>query len=159
MGEVGKSGKYPDFPLGVMKMMSPKIVIIVVENPDEREKSIRYLLDNNLSDEVVVISSEAEALQYLSRRISNGGRSLTGDIFILDPNAPKTEQWDALRYLHWEHPYQFFTVLVLLLSSQAEETSGEGEISSLSFSIRLKRFLQQAQELGALPFSLNQKRF
>jgi two-component system response regulator len=79
--------------------MSDKIILVVEDNPDDEELTLRALRKNNIKNEVVVARDGAEALDFLFGTGAYGDRDV-GDlpqVVLLDLKLPKLLGGEQLR--------------------------------------------------------------
>jgi two-component system response regulator len=101
--------------------MSDKVILLVEDNPDDAELTMRALEQNRVGNAVKWVKDGAEALDYLLRRGVYG--SLEEDsvplLVLLDLNLPRVDGLEVLRQLRADARVGLTPVVVL--TSSAEE--------------------------------------
>lgn len=98
-----------------------KPILLVEDNPNDRELTLIALQSSNLANDVVVAKDGAEALDYLFRRNSFAERAQGNPAFILlDLRLPKVNGLDVLETIKADKQLQ--TVPVAVLTSSAKDT-------------------------------------
>jgi two-component system, response regulator len=101
--------------------MNEKIILLVEDNPDDVELTLRAFKKNNISNMIVVARDGVEALDYLHGRGMYSDR-LAKDlpvVILLDLKLPKIDGMEVLRNIRQDE----FTKLipVVILTSSAEQ--------------------------------------
>jgi CheY-like chemotaxis protein len=102
--------------------MSEKTILLVEDNPDDEEFTLRALHRANVSNEIVVARDGSEAIDYLFGIHEYVGRDLTvmPAVVLLDLKLPKLSGIDVLRRIR-SHPLTKFIPVVILTSSNEDE--------------------------------------
>jgi len=81
--------------------MDNRIILLVEDNPDDVELTLRALKKNNVTNEVVVARDGVEALDYLFGTGAYAGRDLNvmPTVILLDLKLPKMDGLEVLRRL------------------------------------------------------------
>ena len=93
-------------------------VLLVEDNPHDREMTIRALRKHRLANRVVTVVDGAEALDYVFARGSYAGRDVTAlpGVIFLDLKLPKIDGIEVLRQVK-SHPVTRLIPVVMLTSS------------------------------------------
>ena len=101
--------------------MDNKIILLVEDNPDDVELTLRALKQNNISNKVIVATDGAEALDFLYAKGKDAKRDEKDlpILVLLDLKLPKIDGLEVLRSIRQNE----FTKLlpVVILTSSAEE--------------------------------------
>jgi two-component system response regulator len=103
-------------------MTKNKPILLVEDNPDDEELTLRALKKNNILNEVVVARDGVQALDYLFGTGSYAGRDLSimPQVTLLDLNLPRVGGLDVLKRIR-EDPRTKLLAVVVLTSSKEEE--------------------------------------
>ena len=102
--------------------MSEKTILLVEDNPDDEEFTLRALHRAHVSNEIVVARDGSEAINYLFGIHEHVGRDLSSmpAVVLLDLKLPKLNGIDVLRRIR-SHPLTKFIPVVVLTSSNEDE--------------------------------------
>ena len=104
-------------------MTTNKAILLVEDNPDDEELTLRALKRNNILNEVVVARDGAEALDYLYGTGAYAGRdpSILPQVILLDLSLPRIGGLDVLRRIREDHRTKLLAVVVLTSSKEEED--------------------------------------
>jgi len=99
----------------------PVEILLVEDNPNDEELTLRSLKKNNVSNQIHVVRDGAEALDFLFGKGAYSGRSLRDGpkVILLDLKLPKVDGLEVLR--HIKHDAQARKIPVVILTSSKEE--------------------------------------
>jgi two-component system response regulator len=101
--------------------MKEKIVLLVEDNPDDVELTLRAFKKNHILNRVIVAKDGVEALDYLNGTGMYAGRDIKDMpiVVLLDLKLPKIDGLEVLRNIRQNE----FTCLipVVIITSSAEE--------------------------------------
>lgn len=104
-------------------MKNPKAVeiLLVEDNPQDAELTIRALKKNNLANQLVHVKDGAEALDYLFARGKYEGRDAKNmpKVVLLDLKLPKLNGLEVLRTIKEDE--NLFTIPVVIVTSSSED--------------------------------------
>jgi len=104
-------------------MPSNELILLVEDNPDDVELTLRALTKNRITTEVVVVRHGVEALDFLFARGAYSGRdpSILPDLVLLDLKLPKIDGLEVLRQLRADARTKLLPVVVLTLSNEEQD--------------------------------------
>src|SRR6185503_11487529 len=81
------------------KPMSDKVILLVEDNPDDEELTLRALKKNNIQNDVIVARDGVQALDYLFGTGIYAGRdaSRLPSVTLLDLKLPKIDGLEVLK--------------------------------------------------------------
>src|SRR5438552_18446155 len=99
----------------------PVEILLVEDNPNDEELTLRSLKKNNVSNRIHVVRDGAEALDFLFGKGAYSGRSLRDGptVILLDLKLPKVDGLEVLR--HIKHDAQARKIPVVILTSSKED--------------------------------------
>lgn len=100
--------------------MREKMILLVEDNADDEDLTIRALRKNNIANEIVVARDGAEALDFLFGRGKHGGRDTKElpEVVLLDLKLPKVDGLEVLRQLRSEELTRRLPVVILTSSAE-----------------------------------------
>jgi len=103
--------------------MAGKTILIVEDNPDDVELTIRTLSRYCVSNQVVVACDGAEALDYLFATGEHAGRDASASpaVILLDLQLPKVGGLDVLRRIRADERTRLIPVVILTSSREDED--------------------------------------
>ena len=128
-------------------MSNQRPVLLVEDNPDDEELTLRSLKQCNLANEIVVARDGVEALAILH----NEAHPLNPCVVLLDLKLPKLDGLGVLKRIR-EHP-QTRTLPVVVLTSSAEDsdilaTYDLGANSYVRKPVKMDEFARATAQLG-----------
>ncbi len=108
-------------------MTQPRAVniLLVEDNPDHAELTLRALKDGNMLNEVFWVKDGAEALAFLfhSGRYAAPGSAPRPGLILLDLHLPKVDGHEVLRRVKTDPDLHTIPVVILTTSAQDDEVS------------------------------------
>jgi len=94
-------------------------IVLVEDNPNDAELTIRALKKNNLANNLLWLEDGAEALDYFSGKGKYSGRNLSHPpkVVLLDLKLPKVSGLELLKYLK-SNEHTIRIPIVVVTSSQ-----------------------------------------
>jgi len=141
--------------------MSDKIILLVEDNPDDVELTLRALKKNNITNEVVVARDGEEALEYLTATGRYEGHTLTDlpQVVLLDLKLPKVGGLEVLRAIRANPQTRLRPVVVLTSSSEERDVIASYDLGANSYirkPVDFNQFLEAVRQLGLYWLVLNQ---
>lgn len=141
--------------------MKDRIILLVEDNPDDEELTMRALRKNNIMNGVVVARDGAEALEYLfcTGKYVDRDRYAVPSVILLDLRLPKVDGLEVLRRLRADERTNILPV-VILTSSKEERDLIEGYTLGANSYIRkpvdFDKFVEAVKQLGLYWLILNE---
>lgn len=132
--------------------MSEKTILLVEDNPDDEEFTLRALRRAKVTNPVVVVRDGSEALDWLLGTGAHAGRN-PGDVpgvVLLDLNLPKLSGLEVLKRIRGEAATRHVPVVVLTSSSEDEDILGSYASGANSYVRKPVGFAEFAQAVGQL---------
>ncbi len=138
-----------------------KIILLVEDNADDEELTLRALRKNHVKNNVVVARDGAEALDYLFGTGAYTGRDPTvlPEVVLLDVKLPKLDGLEVLRRIR-EDPRTQFLPVVMLTSSTTEsdlvDSYAHGANSYVRKPVDFVRFMESVRQVGLYWLMVNE---
>jgi two-component system response regulator len=146
---------------GKESQVKNRIILLVEDNPDDQELTLRALKANNILNEVVMAQDGAEALDYLFGEGSYAGRDLAvmPQVVLLDLKLPKLDGLEVLQRMRADERTRLVPV-VILTSSKEERDLVNGYRSGANSYVRkpvdFAEFREAVRQLGLYWLLLNE---
>ena len=141
--------------------MPEKTILLIEDNSDDIELTLRALTKNRIMNKVVVVRDGAEALDYVFGRGAHAGRGAVAcpAVTLLDLKLPKIGGLEVLRQIRANPQTKLYPV-VILTSSREERDMLEGYHLGANSYIRkpvdFEQFAKAVMELGLYWLVLNE---
>jgi len=141
--------------------MVARTILLVEDNKDDEELTLRALARNNISNHVVVVRDGQEALDWLEGVGSHAGRSPADApaLILLDLKLPKVDGLEVLQRLR-ANPATQFVPVVILTSSREDRDRIEGykggANSYVQKPVDFNQFVDAVRQLGIYWLMLNE---
>ena len=133
--------------------MDTRRILLVEDNRDDEELTLRALKLNNIGNEVVVARDGAEAPAYFKR-----GGELPA-VVLLDLKLPKIDGLEVLRRLRSEERTRYVPVVILTSSDEESDMVqgyASGANSYVKKPIEFAEFVSAVRQLGIYWLMLNE---
>ena len=133
-------------------MAEHKSILLVEDNPDDVELTLRVVKRNGVLNEVVMAWDGPEALDYLFCTGAYSGRDPNDPpaVVLLDLNLPKLDGPEVLRRVRDNDRTKLLPVVVLTLSDEEEDLIDSCELGVNSYIRKPVDFAQFADALRQL---------
>lgn len=146
-----------------MSLMSEikKKILLVEDNPDDVELTLRALKKNNITNEIVVARDGVEALDYLDGTGVYKGRD-TGDmptVVLLDLKLPKIDGIEVLRRIRSDQKKKLMPVVILTSSKEENDLLNGYKLGANSYirkPVDFNQFVDAVKQLGMYWLLLNE---
>src|SRR6266702_5122327 len=104
-------------------MPAKRLILLVEDNPDDVELTLRALKKTRIPIEVIVVRHGAEALEFLFASGAYSGRNpdVLPDLILLDLKLPKVDGLEVLRRVRSAPTTRCLPVVVLTLSNEEQD--------------------------------------
>jgi CheY-like chemotaxis protein len=141
--------------------MNQKTIMLVEDNPDDEELTLRALRQAKIANEVIVARDGSEALEYLfaTGRYAGRPRDELPAVVLLDLKLPKLSGIDVLRRLRADPVTKLVPVVVLTSSSEDEDmlrSYASGANSYVRKPVDFAAFASAVAQLGIYWMLLNE---
>jgi two-component system response regulator len=136
-------------------------ILIVEDNPNDVELTLRVLKKNNISNRVHVVRDGAEALEfifctgaYADRDIKNGPK-----VVLLDLKLPKVDGLEVLRQIKADPRTKTIPVVVLTSSREERDVVQSYQLGVNSYIVKpvdFEQFTEAVRQLGLYWLLLNE---
>lgn len=111
------------------------IILLVEDNPDDVELTLRSLRKNNISNEVIVARDGVEALDCLFGTGAYAGRDLSAmpAVILLDLKLPKVDGLEVLRRLRADERTKLLPVVMLTSSKEEKDMVSSYSLGANSY--------------------------
>jgi CheY-like chemotaxis protein len=146
------------FPGGFVKT---KIILLVEDNPDDVQLTLRALKKSNIMNEVVVAQDGVEALDYLFGTGKYEGRDtkLLPQVVLLDIKMPRMDGLEVLHRLRGDARTKLLPVVVLTTSSEDRDRVESYKLGANSYirkPVDFNQFAEAVRQLGLYWLVLNE---
>ena len=133
--------------------MNDKVVLLVEDNDDDVELTLRSFQKHNLASKVVVAKNGQEALDYLFAKGVYAGRDAKDSpvLILLDLKMPKVSGLEALLRIRAEPTTKYIPVVVLTTSSQMQDKTqsyDNGANSYVRKPVDFEEFIEATRQMG-----------
>ncbi|HJH32553.1 MAG TPA: response regulator [Methanosarcinaceae archaeon] len=138
-----------------------KIILLVEDNPDDVELTLRALKKNNILNKVVVANDGVEALDYLFGTGAYEGRntSVIPQVLLLDLKLPKVNGLEVLQQIRNYGPTKLLPVVVLTSSMEEHDLIASYQLGANSYirkPVDFSKFIEAVKQLGLYWLVLNE---
>ena len=141
--------------------MSTRTILLVEDNPDDEQLTLRALRQNGIMNEVIVARDGAEALDYLlsSGRFSGRDSKEMPSVVLLDLRLPKIDGLEVLRRLRADERTRLLPIVTLTSSDEEGDilASYESRVNSyVRKPVEFAQFTEAIKQLGLYWMLLNE---
>lgn len=136
-------------------------ILLVEDNPNDIELTLRALKKNNIANNIHVITDGAEALEYFfaTGKYSDRDININPKLVILDIKLPKVDGLEILRKIKSDERTRMIPVVILTSSKEEKDVLTGYKLGANSFIVKpvdFDKFMATVKELGLYWLLLNE---
>ena len=133
--------------------MSDKLILLVEDNPDDEELTMRALRKANVANDIVVARDGSAAIDFLFGQGEYAGRdpARTPAVVLLDIKLPKVSGLEVLERLRADERTRLVPVVMLTSSSEDEDKLRSYRLGANSYvrkPVEFGAFVEAVAQLG-----------
>ena len=133
--------------------MEKKIILLVEDNPDDVDLTLRAFKKNNISNRVIVAKDGVEALDYLHGTGMYAGRDVKDlpVVVLLDLKLPKINGMEVLRNIRQDELTRLIPVVILTSSAEQKDVVEGYKLGANSYirkPVDFEQFVEAVKLLG-----------
>jgi two-component system response regulator len=141
--------------------MSQRVILLVEDNPDDEELTLRALAKSNILNPVTVVRDGVEALDYLFGRGAYASRDTREQpqVVLLDLKLPKLDGLEVLRAVRGDPRTKRVPIVILTSSAEEQDVVTGYELGANSYirkPVDFTQFVEAVRQLGLYWLVLNQ---
>ena len=142
-------------------MEEKRTILLVEDNPDDVELTLRALKQYHVRNEVTVVRDGAEALDYLLATGAYADRDTSAmpAVVILDLKLPKVDGLEVLQRMRADERTKFVPVVVLTSSKEEKDMVNSYKFGANSYvqkPVDFTQFVEAARQLGLYWLVINE---
>ncbi len=144
-----------------MERKTNRTILLVEDNPDDVELTLRALKQHNIRNEIVVVRDGAEALDYLFATGAYSDRDTTEmpAVVILDLKLPKVDGLEVLQRIRADERTKLVPVVILTSSKEEKDMINGYKLGANSYvqkPVDFTQFSEAIQQLGLYWLLINE---
>lgn len=141
--------------------MKEKIILLVEDNPDDVELTLRAFKKNNILNRVIVAKDGVEALDYLFDTGMYAGRDVKEMpvVTLLDLKLPKIDGLEVLKRIRQDERTKLIPVVILTSSAEQKDVVNGYSLGANSYvrkPVEYNQFVEAVRHLGLYWLLLNE---
>jgi len=135
------------------KAMEEKIILLVEDNPDDVELTLRAFKKNNILNRVIIAKDGAEALDFLFGTGTYAGQELKDlpVVILLDLKLPKIDGMEVLRRIRQDNRTKLIPVVILTSSAEPKDVVNGYSLGANAYvrkPVEFSQFVEAMRNLG-----------
>ncbi len=144
-----------------MERKMERTILLVEDNPDDVELTLRALKQHNIRNEIAVVRDGAEALEYLFATGAYADRdtNVIPAVVILDLKLPKVDGLEVLQRMRADERTKLVPVVILTSSSEESDMINGYDFGANSYvrkPVDFTEFVEAARQLGLYWLVINE---
>jgi two-component system response regulator len=142
-------------------MKKKKVILLVVDNPDDVQLTLRALKKNKIMNDVVAAQDGVEALEYLYGTGQYAGRDtkILPQVVLLDLKMPRMDGLEVLHRIRADERTKLLPVVILTTSSEDKDRIESYKLGANSYirkPVNFDQFVDAVRQLGLYWLVLNE---
>jgi two-component system response regulator len=142
-------------------MKTKKVILLVEDNPDDVQLTLRALKKNKIMNDVVAAQDGVEALEYLYGTGQYAGRDtkILPQVVLLDLKMPRMDGLEVLHRIRADERTKLLPVVMLTTSSEDKDRVESYKLGANSYirkPVDFDQFAVAVQQLGLYWLVLNE---
>ena len=138
-----------------------KFILLVEDNPDDVELTLRALAKNRIANEVVVVTDGQEALDWFFCEGAHTGRDPSDrpTLVLLDLKLPKVDGLEVLKHIRKDPRTRLLPVVMLTSSKEERDVIASYDLGANSYvrkPVDFSEFVEAARQLGLYWLVINE---
>ncbi len=144
-----------------MERKKNRNILLVEDNPDDVELTLRALKQYNIGNKIVVVRDGAEALDYLfaTGTYSNRDTTTMPAVVMLDLKLPKVDGLEVLQRMRGDERTKLIPVVILTSSKEEQDMVNGYKFGANSYirkPVDFTQFVEAARLLGLYWLIINE---
>jgi two-component system, response regulator len=141
--------------------MSERVILLVEDNADDEELTLRALQKSNILNPVTVARDGVEALDYVFCRGAHASRDIRDQpqVILLDLKLPKLDGLEVLKAVRSDPRTKRIPIVILTSSAEEQDIVSGYELGANSYirkPVDFTQFVEAVRQLGLYWLVLNQ---
>lgn len=139
--------------------MDDKIILLVEDNPDDVDLTLRVLKKNNITNDIVIVRDGAEALDCLFGTGAYEDKRIIPEVILLDIKLPKVNGLEVLKKLRADERTKLTPVVILTSSKEEKDLINGYRFGCNSYvrkPVEFEEFAKAVKDLGLYWLLLNE---
>ncbi|MGA7595159.1 MAG: response regulator [Gallionella sp.] len=140
-----------------MNPLKPKIILLVEDNPDDEELTLRAFRKNNILNEVIVARDGQQAIDYFFG--PDSADNPVPAVVLLDLNLPMIGGLEVLRRIRVDQRTNLQPVVILTSSKEDQDIVSSYRLGANSYirkPVDFNKFIEAIRQLGLYWLVLNE---
>ncbi len=144
-----------------MERKKERTILLVEDNPDDVELTLRAFKQHNIKNEITVVRDGEEALDYLFATGAYTDRDVTimPSVVILDLKLPKVDGLEVLQRIRADERTKIVPVVILTSSNEEQDMVNGYKFGANSYvrkPVDFTQFIEAARQLGLYWLVINE---
>jgi len=141
--------------------MYKKIILLVEDNQDDIELTLRAFNKNNILNKIIVVKDGAEALEYLLQKGKYSNLTIDDypELVLLDLKLPKLGGLEVLKKIRENEKTSLTPVVIVTSSSEEQDLIQSYKLGANSYirkPVNFNQFMDAVKQLGLYWLVINE---